>query len=123
MDYSSDSDFEADEKHADEMAAFAREWEESEAQEELRWLLYEVWQKTLPDGRTLLKWESSRLKYVDVFDTRTLFREFGIRGFGNLRVHQEDWRQLLESAHQYCNMYNLSLEPIVCEMAQWYLKP
>jgi len=125
----SDSEYEceieeqiADTAYAEEIAEYTREWERSAKEEELRWNLNEVWGKSLPDGMSLLAWEQSKEKFTDVFDTHTLFRELGVRGFGRLRVTQQDWRQLMESAHQYADMYNLGVEPVMCAMARWYIK-
>ena len=125
----SDSEYEEDEKMADEEYAreieqYTQEWRQAEAEEELRWSLQEAWGKTLPDGLALLAWEHSNTKYIDVFHTNTLFREIGVRGFGKLRVTHDQWQLLMECANQYTNVYGLSNnQSIMCEMAQWYLKP
>ena len=97
-------------------------WHVDQRQEDLMWALNEAWGIDMPDNDTLKQWENSDLKYADVFDTRTLFREFGIRGRGKLRVNGDDWKLLTESAHQYAEMYNLSIQNITCCMGKWYFK-
>lgn len=124
----SDSEYEEDEKMADEEYAkeieqYTLEWQQACKEEELRWNLAEAWGKTLPDGMALLAWETSNEKFTGVFHTNTLFRELGIRGYGKLRVSHDDWQLLMECAEQYCDTYNLDKrQSIMCEMAQWYLK-
>ena len=114
----------ADEEYAKEIEQYTEEWVQANREEELRWTLQEAWNKTLPDGLSLLLWETGNEKYTDVFHTNTLFRELGVRGYGNLRVNHEDWQLLRESAAQYAEVYNLeNHESIMCAMAQWYLKP
>ena len=113
-----------DEEYAREIEQYTEEWTQSCREEELRWNLAEAWGKTLPDGLVLLSWEKSNQKYINVFHTNTLFREMGVRGFGKLRASHDDWHLLMECAEQYSDVYKLNNhESIMCEMAQWYLKP
>ncbi len=115
---------ELDEEYAREIQQYTEEWKQACREEELRWNLAEAWGKTLPDGLTLLVWETSNEKYTDVFHTNTLFRELGVRGYGKLRASHDDWHLLMECAEQYSDMYGLdNRESIMCAMAQWYLKP
>jgi hypothetical protein len=96
-------------------------WQVDQVREELHWALFEVWGKSLPGAQTLDAWQTAHLKYTDVFDTRTLFREFGVRGSGPLYVNTDNWRLLAESAHQYADMNGMTLENATCCMAQWFL--
>ena len=96
-------------------------WQMDSEEEEFHWALCEAWGMGLPDAHTLEEWRTSNLKYTDVFNTRTLFREFGVRGNGTLYVNTDDWRLLAESAHQYADMHRLKLENVMCCMAQWFL--
>ena len=96
-------------------------WQMDSDREEFLWALQEIWGMTLPDEQTLEGWRTSNLKYTDVFNTRTLFREFGVRGRGTLYVNTDDWRLLTEAAHQYADMHQLQLENVTCCMAQWFL--
>ena len=96
-------------------------WQMDPTVEEFHWAMLEVWGNALPDTQRLNEWHTSHLKYTDVFNTRTLFREFGVRGNGTLYVNTDDWRLLAESAHQYADMHRLKLENVTCCMAQWFL--
>ena len=112
-----------DAEYAEEMEQHVRDREQEEAEQELRFALLEIWNKSLPDGHTLRAWESSNETYMEVFHTKTLFRELGVRGYGKLNVNTNDWRTLMECAHQYSDIYHVRVEPIMCAMAQWYLGP
>ena len=96
-------------------------WQMDSVAEEFHWGLSEAWGVGLPDAQTLDEWRTSNLKYTDVFNTRTLFREFGVRGTGTLYANTDDWRLLAESAHQYADLHGLTLENVTCCMAQWFL--
>lgn len=123
-DYSED-EMEAEQRdmeYAQEIAEHTNAWRLSEAQDQLWWNLKDVWGKTLPDGRTRKAWESSSETFQQVFHTQTLFRELGVRGYGDLKVDHDTWLSLVESAQQYADMYKTHFEPTMCAMARWYLK-
>ena len=120
-DYESD-DYELEMEHQEMLDAQRNEMMRAEHEEELRWDLNEMWGKSLPDGFTLRNWERSGASYVHCFHTNTLSREMGKRGYGSLRVSPGDWKLLKTSAERYAKTYNVREEPIMCCMAEWYLK-